>query len=66
MKKDGSLNGKITYADMMDATERWFMNGTLSCDKYLEIKEALTLAFQMGCAEYLTRMTDLVCKKGRA
>ena len=63
MNKDNTLNGKITYADMTDAIERWFLNGTIDHKKYKELKESLVFAFQVGCAEYLTRKTELICKK---
>ena len=63
MKKDKTLSGKITYADMVDAIERWFINGTVDSKKYQELRESLAMAFQIGCAEYLTRKTELICKK---
>lgn len=61
MKKDDTLNGKITYADMTDAVERWFIKGTIDYKKYEELRKSLALAFQIGCSEYLARMTKLVC-----
>ncbi|MBR6626198.1 MAG: hypothetical protein IKL01_08360 [Mailhella sp.] len=64
MNEDGTLNGKITYADMADALERWLVNGNIGRRKYEELRDALATAFQVGCAEYLARRTEIVC--GRA
>lgn len=61
MNKDGTLNGKITYADMADALERWLINGNLDLPRYRELRDSLATAFQVGCAEYLTRRTEIVC-----
>ena len=63
MAKAKTLNDRITQTDMVNAVERWFIRGAIDHTKYRELKDALTYAFQMACSEYLTRKTELICKK---
>lgn len=64
MNKDSkSLNDTITFADMNEALEHGFLKGYIGHALYKSAKEGLTLAFQLGCSDYLQKLTDKVCKK---
>lgn len=67
MTKDRkSLNDAITFTDMNEALERWFLKGDITRAQYKSAKEGLQLAFHLGCSDYLTKLTDEVCgKEGR-
>ena len=62
-KDDNALNRAISYADMADALDKWFIKGQIDYKRYKTRKDALTMAFQIACAEYLTKRTELVCGK---
>lgn len=62
-KDDNALNRAISYADMADALDKWFIKGQIDYKRHKTTKDALTMAFQMACAEYLAKRTELVCGK---
>lgn len=64
-KESKSLNERITFADMNEALEHGFLKGYIGHALYKSAKEGLTLAFQLGCSEYLSKLADNVCKKAR-
>lgn len=66
MDEKKTLNERMTFADMVQAVDKWYRDGAMPKTLRDNVKKALALAFQIACAEYLTNKTELVCGKGKA